>query len=219
MSETHWVVIAKPGGAIIDRDFLTNGAHPRFEGLAWNSEAMECHQTNRAPTELDTLNRTTWQWEEDAAKMEADLVGKIKVISERLSMRVLTSGGAKKLKYSDKGKELDAWYALGPVGAAVNILLTALALLSPAEQARRFPYASAEKNKRGEANISFAMARFEAGRTVSRTEAARLEAVETDAVARIKAASTAAAKKSAYTATDWGVSAQVMQQAMLNVGF
>ena len=155
----------------------------------------------------------------DLAGIEADLIAQVKLISERLSMRVLSPGGSKKMKYASKAAEVEAWYALGAVGAVVSVLLTALNLLPASVRQRRFRYALADAAKRGEANIADAIARFEAGVNAAQGEAARLEAVEQDAVARIKAAGTAAAKQAAYDATSWGVTQAAMSAAMKDAMF
>ena len=153
---------------------------------------------------------------DDVAAFQADLIAKVKVIGERLSMLALTAGGAKKLKYSKKHAEVEAWYAMGPVTATIAGLVAAL---DPAIRKRKFRFAIRDAARRGD-TIAAAIARFEAGETNSDDQLADFEAIEQAGVAAIKAAaSTITAKQQAYDAIAWGVTPDVMTAAMAGTSF
>ncbi|TCQ04117.1 hypothetical protein [Sphingomonas sp. PP-CC-3A-396] len=138
------------------------------------------------------------------AEVEATLVDQAKSEGERRRMLVMSPGGSKKTVYSLKQSEVDSWNDLG---STVATALAAFLGLSLIKQKRKFRFAMAEAAFRGEANPAAAIARFAAGSDAANAEAARIEAIEQAGVTAIKAATTIAAKRAAYTAINWNWSA------------
>jgi len=134
------------------------------------------------------------------ASVEADLVARVKSEGEQRRMLVMSPGGSKKTVYSLKQSEVDAWNDLG---STVATMLTTFLGMAAVKQKRKFRFAMAEAALRGEANPAAAIARFAAGSDAANAEAARIEAIEQAGVAAIKAATTIAAKRTAYAAINW----------------
>lgn len=133
---------------------------------------------------------------------EAELRQVIDEEREQRKMAVLTVGGAMKLTYAAKVAEVEAWFALGPIGAAVSALTIALDALPAAVRQRRFPYASAQAVRTG-ATVAQVIETYRAGAARATTETARIEAIAQEAIGRFKAAKTLAAKQAVVMAIDW----------------
>ncbi|VXC81444.1 hypothetical protein SPHINGOT1_20140 [Sphingomonas sp. T1] len=112
-------------------------------------------------------------------------------------MLSLTPGGAKKYVYNRKAAEAIA---------ASGIIPTVLNALTLVDKKRKYPFAYAEAALTGE-TLSAVLTRFEAGMNASAVENARIEAVAQKAKRDIKAAMTAAGKRSAYASINWNWSA------------
>lgn len=142
------------------------------------------------PTDLVLINNV---WVLDAAKVEAELVLEVKREANRRKMAVRSPGTAKEAEYRQKKAEGAASASLLP--AVLNALTAANALA-------QYPAAMTERKLTGE-SLSSILARYRAAAAASDAEGYRLSAIEADAVAKIKAASTAAAKRAAYAAINW----------------
>lgn len=178
-----------------------------------SGELLHIGPLGSAPASAGTIplpagyDQATWAWNaatrtmvEDPARTERQLVAEAKAEGERRRMLVLSPGGSKKSVYALKQAEVEVWNDLGNT---VAVALSAFLALPAAKQKRRFRFAMAEAAARGEANPAAAIARFAAGADASNTEAARIEAIEQKAVAAIKAATSATAKRAAATAINW----------------
>lgn len=154
---------------------------------------------------LDLPATTIWNgttWVEDAAKVEAALLAQVKAEAEQRKMLILTAGGAKKTEYADKYREVVAWDTLAGTAAQIPIAFTAL---PSATRSLRFAYALADAAAFGDTPAD-AIARFKVGIGKS-ASIATIAAIEAKSCARIKAASTTAAKRAAYAAVNWNQSA------------
>lgn len=138
-------------------------------------------------------------WVEDAAQVEMALIAAVKLLAEQRKMEVATVGGYKKTEYAAKRAEVNAFDALGSTLTAV---LAALNLIPAATRATRFAYAYADAAAFGD-TIDKAIERFRTGMNAS-SKAATLAAAEAKGCAAIRAASTAAAKRAAFAAINWG---------------
>ena len=131
--------------------------------------------------------------------MEATLVGQVNAERERRQALLITDGTAKKLVYSAKQSEVEAWNNLGGTATAI---LAAFNLLTPTVKNRRFRYTMQEVAITGD-TAATVVARFQAAADGSTTQIARLEAIAQKGVTAIRAANTAAAKRAAYAAVNW----------------
>lgn len=143
-----------------------------------------------------------WTWAgrtavEDAVRVEADLLSQVDTRRETTQMTVLTAGGAKKYVYNRKAAEAIA---------ASGIVASLLNALSLVERKKKYPFAYAESALTGEP-LSTVLTRFEAGMNASATENARIEAISQKAKRDIKAAPTAAAKRTVFAVINWNWSA------------
>lgn len=138
-------------------------------------------------------------WVEDPAKVEPILLSAIKGEAERRKMGFLSAGGAKKAEYAQKAAEVSFYDSLG--GSAVTIL-AALNALTPAQRRAKFGYALADAAAFGEPTITPAIERFRAG-MASSDKVPAIAAAEAKTCAAIKAATTAAGKRTAAAAVSW----------------
>lgn len=162
--------------------FSTAGRRTVFFSGAWRGQT--------------TINVTT------LADAKAGLVTQVKDESERRKMLAMTPGGSKKSVYPVKAAEVENWYALGLIGASVQVLLAAFAQLNTTVRARKFRYAIQDAAKHGD-TVDKAIARFAAGSDRSHDEVARVEGIEQAAVDRIRAATTLAAATAVFTGINW----------------
>lgn len=129
---------------------------------------------------------------EDVAQVEAQLISAVKAEGERRKMATMSNGGAKKAEYAGKRAEVMEWDRLGNTATAI---LTAFNLLPNAIRSNRFAYAIADAAAFGD-TVDAAIARFRAGLAISASVPA-ISAAEAKACAAIRAAGTAAAKRTA----------------------
>lgn len=193
----HWTITDKAGTQVLGQ-VETSGAHPRFHGFDWNGETMTARMSaRRGDPAVDRFNYATGEWEQDAAKVSDQLIASLKAAAEQARMGYLSPGGAKKAVYAMKQAEVEAWH-----GLATGLLtsLAAFLALPSATRQRRFRFAMAEASMRGEPNPAAAIARFIAGADTANIAVARIEAAEQTGTDQIKAATTIAAKRAAYTA-------------------
>lgn len=133
-------------------------------------------------------------WIEDPAAAEAELIAAVKAESERRAGALYSGGAAKLASYAAKRAEVEAWRQIG--GAV------AFNLLAPTLRATRFRYTLADAAAFGD-TPALAIARFAAGMDACDARAAALAGIEQAAIAAIRAAGTASAKRQAAAAIDW----------------
>jgi hypothetical protein len=127
------------------------------------------------------------------ADIEAQLLADVDRTREQLEMTVLSAGGAKKYVYSRKAVEaIDAR----------TLVASVLNALSLTDKQRRFPFANAETLLTKEA-ISVVLARFEAAMVLTTTQLARIDAIAQVGKRAIRAATTIAAKRTAFANISW----------------
>jgi hypothetical protein len=134
---------------------------------------------------------------------EAALIRKVKADASSRKMKVLTTGTAKSKIYAAKQAEVTAFYAAGGATQSVSAALAMINNMSALERDRRYRYALVSAKLRGETTIQKAIERFNAGALFSDKEVARIEAIEELGCERIRAATTAAAKRAAFAAINW----------------
>lgn len=131
--------------------------------------------------------------EQTLQEMEADLLDLIDDTREAAQMKVLSSGGAKKLIYMAKTNEYQDYFK---VGAAV------IAALNLQTQQIRFPYAFSEMALTGD-TLAVVMARWGTAQAKATNETQRIEAIAVTGKRLVRAATTKAAKKAAFDAINW----------------
>ncbi|HUD30608.1 MAG TPA: hypothetical protein VMQ93_17205 [Novosphingobium sp.] len=129
----------------------------------------------------------------DTAVIEARLTAAVKKEAERRKMLSFTAGNGKAQEYVQKGKE---------AAASAGLLATVLNALTAASAAAQYPMAHAERVLTGD-TLYNVLASYRAGKAASDAELARLSGIERKSVLAIKAATTAAAKQSAYASINW----------------
>lgn len=139
-------------------------------------------------------------WQVDAAKLEARLVGQVKLRAEGERMKVTTRGTAKAQVYSAKAAEVAYWDNMGASDAARK---TAWLAMTVVNRQAHFAHAWSDMMIAGEADIVPALNRIRAGLQAAQAETVRLEAIEQQACRAIKNAGTAAAKQAAFNAVNW----------------
>ena len=198
----RWTVVDTVTGEVLHPCVFSAsfGQHPKDAGLpGWDPERQRATRIDRQPRpDLEIWNGTAW--EEVAAKVEQLLIADVKARARRLKALVNTDD--KSEIYLAKKAEVEWFYGIAP-GAPVAVVLATIAALSDAERDRRFCYALAEQQLRGEESIAPAIARFAAGAGRAEPEVARIEAIEQLGVANIIAAADAPAKRAAFAAIDW----------------
>jgi hypothetical protein len=128
-----------------------------------------------------------------ATDYETYLLGLVDDRRETLMMTYMTPGGAKKTEYAEKAGEVRDYR---------NTLLSVITALSITDRRKRFPWAMAEADLTGD-TLAVVITRFEAGANASRPPAARVAGIAQIAKRAIKAATSSAAKLTAYKAINW----------------
>lgn len=123
------------------------------------------------------------KWQMDMTLLKPKLLDQIDDRRETEQMKYLTTGGAKKMVYTQKAAERKDYRALGSA---------AIALLNLTAQRTRFPAAFAEVDMTGD-TLAVVMARFETGENNSNAKVYKLEAIAQKAKLAVKAATTEAA--------------------------
>lgn len=131
--------------------------------------------------------------EQSLQELEADLLNLIDDTREAAQMKVLSSGGAKKLIYMAKTAEYQDYF---------KIDAAAIAALNLQTQQVRFPYAFAEIGLTGD-TLAAVMARWGVAQTKATNEIQRVEAIAVTGKRLVRAATTKAAKKAAFDAINW----------------
>jgi hypothetical protein len=126
-------------------------------------------------------------WAPDLALIKARLLARVDDQREAAQMGYLTQGGAKKLVYMQKAREVIDFRSIGSAVVATLNLETCRV---------RFPAAMAEADLTG-ATIAAVIAKFEAGAASSNAAVMRLEAIAQAAKDKIKAATTETAAAAA----------------------
>lgn len=208
-----WTVTRLSDGVVLEAAFATpsEGSHPKDNGLPdWDSAVMKATRIPRAPrAELEVWSGTAWV--EDAAKVEAMLVGQVKAADEALVKGLYSQNYGKQKKYSRKQQEvLDFRTLNGALGLpVVNALTATLSLFLPgfnaltaSQQKKKFRFSMAQATKRG-VSIDVIIGEMEGRLDTVEDQVASWEAIELEAIRAIKAAPTAAAKRAAFAAINW----------------
>ncbi len=197
MAITYWTIAKKTTDEVLQAVFMTNGEHPKDAGWKWDPSTQRAFTIPAIPDlTVQVLIGTTWT--DDAAKVQTLLISSIKAEAEARKMKVFSSGGAKKTEYADKMREVVAFESLG---GTLTAMLSALALIPPDIRALRFAHVYADAAAFGDTPQA-AVARFKAG-IASSGSVATIAAAEAKACADIRAATTAAAKKTKASAVKW----------------
>ena len=172
----------------------TTGEIQFVKARAGYSEAWQDY----GPTVPDGIDTTELvlidnKWVVSPAKVEAQLVAAVKLEAERRKMAVRSPGTAKEAEYRQKKAEGIA---------SATVLSTVLNALTAANAMAQYPAAATERKLTGE-SLSAILTRYRNSSSSSDAEVYRIAAIEADAVAKIKAAATAAAKRTAYSAINW----------------
>lgn len=126
-------------------------------------------------------------WASDMALIRARLLDQVDDQREANQMLYLTTGGAKKMVYTQKSREVIDFRALGA---------TVLAALNLEARRARFPAAMAEVDLTG-ATLATVIARFESAALTANANVMRIEALAQRAKEQIKAATTEGTAKAA----------------------
>lgn len=208
-----WTIVSTTTGVVLAPCFVTPsmGSHPKDNGWPWDASSQRAVRIDAAPDlALQVWSGTAWI--EDAAKVEALLIAKVKADNEARVRSIYSTNYGKQKKYSRKQQEvLDFRTLPGTAGLAVANALTAtltafvpgFATLTAAQQAKKFRFAMAEAAARG-VSVATVIGWYEAAIDAKEQQVANWEAVEMKAIADLKAASTAAAKRAVYAAIIWG---------------
>jgi hypothetical protein len=137
---------------------------------------------------------------EDAAKVEAMLIGKVKTKAADMKTVPLSTYPFKDSEYAEKRNEVILWDSLGGTVAAI---LMAFDALPAGRRATRFAHTLASSAIFGDKPAD-AIERFRSGIAKS-VMAPSVSAIEEKACVTIRAAKTAAAKRAAYAAINWDV--------------
>lgn len=129
----------------------------------------------------------------DLANEEARLLAAVDRKREAQRAAVMTQGVGQSYAYAQKAQEVNDYR---------NVVGSLLATLTIPKLTARYPFAMAEVTATGD-TLAAVIARFEAGMASSRAKIASIEAVATKAKRAIRAAGTAAAKRSAYAGIEW----------------
>lgn len=208
-----WTIVEQTGGAVLCPSFETDsfGQHPKDKGWAWNAATQRAVRIDARPDVLvQSFSGTVWA--EDAAKVEALLIPKVKAANEALVRGLYSTNFGKQKKYSRKQQEVLDYRALsgtvsGLTSALASTVLTLpLATMTLAQQRKKFRFAMAQAKKRG-VSLDVIIGEFEAAIDDKEEQVANWEAVELEAVRAIKAAPTAADKRAVFAAINWGWSA------------
>lgn len=130
---------------------------------------------------------------QDLAQAEAELLAAVDRQRERMRAAVMTQGVGQSYAYAQKANEVYDYR---------NIVGSLLAALTVPQRTARYPFAMAEVAATGD-SLATVIARFEAGMASSRSRIAAVEAAAVKAKRAIRAASTATAKRAAFSATTW----------------
>lgn len=152
------------------------------------------------------FDEQTWTWDvakrqfvEDAVKLEAVLIARVKDTAEGKKMSFLSAGGAKKAEYAQKAAEVSFYDSLG---GSVIAILAAVGALTPAQRRAKFGYALADAAAFNDPTITNAIERFRSG-MASSDKVPAIAAAEAKGCTAIKAATTASAKRAAAAAIAW----------------
>lgn len=138
-------------------------------------------------TELDAM---------DKAQAEKDALAEVDLARDGQRRMVMTQGPrGQGYVYSQKQREVDLWNALGNLGATNAVLYAAFQLLSATEQARRFPFLTAEATYAGETPL-VVIQRWITAINDFRTKLGQIDAIAVKAKRDIRAAGSTALKES-----------------------
>ncbi|WP_370169837.1 hypothetical protein [Sphingobium abikonense] len=129
----------------------------------------------------------------DLAAAEASLIARVDRKREQMRSAVMTQGVGQSYAYAQKAAEVRDYR---------NTLASVIAALTNLQRTTRFPFAMAEVTATGDA-LATVIARIEAGMIASCARIAAVEAAAVLAKRRIRAATSAAAKKAAYDTATW----------------
>lgn len=194
MSDATWALFDASGRLV--GQTVTSGATPTMAEIGF---ARPVRTARQADLSIEAVDPATGAIAEVPALVEALLIAAVKTEAEQRKMERATAGGYKKTEYAEKAREIANADALGTTAAAI---LAALGALSPAQQVARFPYAAASAAAFGD-TVAKALDRFRVGQARA-ASVTRIAAAEERACAQIRAATTAAAKRAAFTAITWG---------------
>ncbi len=190
----YWTITNTAGTLVLAAAFPTPsvGSHPKDNGWAWEAATQKATRIDKVPD----LAAQVWSgtaWVENTAQIETQVLLELKAEAERRKMAALSTGGAKKIEYDDKMREIIA---------SATIVSSVLNALSAATAKVQYPNAAIEQALTGEP-LATILTRYRAGADASMPEVRRLSAIEQNAARLIKAATTGAAKRAAYAAVNW----------------
>jgi hypothetical protein len=195
-----WTIFEPATGKVLAASFPTasEGSHPKDSGWAWDAATQRATRIAKAP-DLGSQQWSGTAWVDAIAQIEAQLLADVKAEAEQRKMLWLSPGGAKKAEYAQKQAEVANWDSLA---STITGALAALNLMTADARAAKFSYALASANRRKEATIANAIARFRAG-LLSSSPVENIAAEEEFVCDAIKAATTVAAKRAAAAAAAW----------------
>ncbi len=188
----QWVITDAVGAPIAQ---IYAATHPSDgKTIAW-ATGYQAHEVARFGDQARETFTPAKGWSVSLELVKAKLLDTLDDQREAAQMGYLTQGGAKKLVYMQKAREVIDFRSLGSaVVAALNL-----------EGRRvRFPAAMAEVDLTG-ATLASVIAKFEAGAASSNANVMRLEAIAQAAKEKIKAATSEATAKTA-AAVNWKTS-------------
>jgi hypothetical protein len=201
VSERHWVIVEAASGVVLQRQFITEGCHPRSAGWAWDPETQVAHQVPADRLAGYTAGEVEWidgAFVDNLAPLTAQLLARIDAETGEFRKRFITVGPGQEMTYVHKGNEAKAFLA------------------DPNPDPANYPMlkAEADATERPIAALAADVAQAALFWTLlgSASEAARIGAKRA-----VEAAATAAGKKAAavidWVAVETGVMVRIMSGA------